>query len=601
MGKRRKTPKDTPDTAPVGPPGLSLRGRLDRKFDDVWDQASTFRSRWRALGEYLEPTRPVFSADEWNKGNRANDKIIDSTAPQAADIAKTGLVQGMASPSRPWFTVDTPTRLGARSRHARKWLEGFRDAVLDAMDRSNFYTSLGVLLADELKFATGAMAIFEDDKKVIRCQTFPIGSYGIAQDPKGRVDTFGRRLTMTARQMVEKYPEDALSMRVLDAMRQGRPETPFTVRHLICPNEGYKRGMLGAAGHRWAEYYWEDEGVSAGRSAHAPSHSGNLGDPTEGKFLEIGGYSEFPIIVGRWDRNDDDVWGTSCPGIVSLGDNMMLQQMMKKYLNALEKALNPPLLVDPALDNKVVSLLAGARTSGSTAQSGQSVRPIHELTWPFREADAAMEQVRLRIRRAFMEPLFLMLIGDSRATPPTAEEIRAREREKAAVLGPIQERHSDDVFEPAIDRISAIILRRAAAAWATGREGMIPPPPPELQGADLRIEYVSEVAQLQRMAGLSGLERHVQFVAALAPIAPASVDVVDWDAVVRAHGDGMSIPAELNRDEGDTAAIREQRQQAGQMQAMAEAAPKLAQAAATATEPGSDGRSPIQRVMSGAA
>ena len=37
------------------------------------------------------------------------------------------------------------------------------------------------------------------------------------------------------------------------------------------------------------------------------------------------------------------------------------------------------------------------------------------------------------------------------------------------------------------------------------------------------------------------------------------------------------------------------------MQAMAEAAPKLAQAAATATEPGSDGRSPIQRVMSGAA
>ena len=159
-----------------------------------------------------------------------------------------------------------------------------------------------------------------------------------------------------------------------------------------------------------------------------------------------------------------------------------------------------------------------------------------------------MEQVRLRIRRAFMEPLFLMLIGDSRATPPTAEEIRAREREKAAVLGPIQERHSDDVFDPAIDRISAIILRRAAAAWATGREGMIPPPPPELQGADLRIEYVSEVAQLQRMAGLSGLERHVQFVAALAPIAPASVDVVDWDAVVRAHGDGMSIPAELNRD-----------------------------------------------------
>ena len=209
-------------TAPMT--ALPLRAKLDKRFDEAWAVAQTFRGRWRALGEYLAPTRPMFSATEHNKGNRNNDQIIDSTAVQAAEIAKTGLLQGMASPSRPWFNIDTPSRIGTYDENVRGWFQTYRDAILDTMDRSNFYTSLGCLLDDEVKFGTGVMAIFEDEEKVIRCQTFPVGSYALSQNDRGKVDTFCRRIVMSARQAENKFGRDVLSERVRGLLEQGQVE-----------------------------------------------------------------------------------------------------------------------------------------------------------------------------------------------------------------------------------------------------------------------------------------------------------------------------------------------------------------------------------------
>ena len=595
MGKRKTKAADyKPDTDPPGE--MPLRGKLDRRFNEAWAVADTFRPRWRALGEYLAPTRPAFAAQDHNKGNRSNDKIIDSTALQAAEIAKTGLLQGMASPSRPWFTVDTPSGISRYDRMAYGWLQSYRDAILNTMDRSNFYTSLGVLLDDEVKFGTGTMAIFEDDNKVIRCQTFPIGSYALSQNDRGRVDTFCRRIVMSARQAASKFGREKLSQKVQQMLESGRVESAVAVRHMIAPNESFAEGTIGPGGRRFREWYWEESELARSGRTDEVRYGGQGGMAFDAPVLQEGGYSEFPIIAGRWDKNDDDVWGTSYPGIVSLGDNMMLQQMSRKFLNALEKMINPPLLVDPALDNKTVSLLAGSRTSGPTNQGGQSVRPIHELRYPLQESEYAMEQVRVRIRKAFMEPLFLMLIGDARSTPPTAEEIRAREREKASILGPINERHSDDVFDPAIERIAAIMLRRSQRDWVQNQPGMIPPPPPSLRKQELRVEYISEVAQSQRLAGLSGIERHVQFVGGIATVAPQALDVVDWDEVVRESGRVSGIPAQLNRDDEFVQAIRKQRQQAQQQAQMAQSVPAMAGAAKDLAATDGSGKTTVDRL-----
>ena len=49
------------------------------------------------------------------------------------------------------------------------------------------------------------MSLEEDSESVIITQSFPIGSYFIAKDHRGRVNTFFREFRMTVRQLVDKF------------------------------------------------------------------------------------------------------------------------------------------------------------------------------------------------------------------------------------------------------------------------------------------------------------------------------------------------------------------------------------------------------------
>ncbi|PWG73491.1 phage head-tail adapter protein, partial [Enterococcus hirae] len=71
----------------------------------------------------------------------------------------------------------------------------------------------------------------------------------------------------------------------------------------------------------------------------------------------------------------------------------------------------------------------------------------------------------------------------------TAREVQERHEEKLLMLGPVIERVQNELLDPMIDRVFSIALRGNA----------LPPPPEELEGVDLRVEYISILAQAQRM------------------------------------------------------------------------------------------------------
>lgn len=549
--------------------GLTGRRRLDHIVDGMIRERSSYEKRWKTLAEYVLPMRPRFTMSDVNRGNVDQVKILDSTATQAVDIARSGLLNGMASPSRPWFILDTASRGVEKTSEVLRWLDSFRDRILDVLERSNFYSSLGQLFGDELVFGTGAMGMFADDESFVRCHVFPIGSYAIAQDAAGRINQFARDITMTVVQVVEKFGVERVSHAVRMSYFHERYQDTVEVRHLIAPNMAGRPGSPYPSDLPYYECYWEK------------GQDGEGGDA----LLSKSGYHEFPIIAARWERGDEDTWATRWPCAVALGDIKMLQGMERKVMNGLSKMVDPALVGGPSLKNRPVSLLSGEVTLEDASQAGQGLRPIHDVRLPIDQVEVKMEQVRDRIRHALYTPYFLMLLSDARGTPPTAEEVRQRMREKLQVLGPVMERHSDDVFGPVIERVSAMMMRVAQPAWAFGIPTMLEPPPQSLEDVELRVEYVSEVAQAQKLTGLAGLERHVGFAVAQAQIVGQDIlDNIDFDAAMAEHASMVGVSPKVRRSEGERSEMRIARAEAAQEQQAIANAPPLARAARDLSE-----------------
>src|SRR5690606_2818780 len=167
--------------------------------------------------------------------------------------------------------------------------------------------------------------------------------------------------------------------------------------------------------------------------------------------------------------------------------------------------------------------------------------------------------------------LFLMLAMDNRQQPAPAREIQERHEEKLLMLGPVLERQNDDLLDPLIDRAFAIMARR----------GLLPPPPPELQGVELRVEYVSILAQAQKMVGTSSLQRLTEYVGGLATIDPQVLDKFDRDQAVDEYADMLGVPPKVVRSDEDVLQIRQQRARQQQAQQAAMAAAQMAQTAKT--------------------
>jgi hypothetical protein len=544
------------------------RSLLDRIFHQLEDDRNSFIKRWRTLADYICPTRPRWTSSDRNRGDRSNSKIINSTATQAVEIAKAGMLAGMASPARPWFELTTGERRIDEQPAVTRWLDATRNIALSVLGRSNFYQCLDAVFESELIFGPGTLMMLEDPKTIINCHTFPIGSYSIGQDASGRINAFAREFTMTVEQLVGRFGKERVSSIVRDSYEQQRYTEAHEVKHLIMANLDHEAGRIGPAGMPWAEWYWEEANV--GETQRDPETQG---------FLRESGYQEFPVFTARWAKNDDDVWPTSSPGMVSLGDIKQLQSMERKLANALAKLVDPPLVGPTSLKNKTVSLLSGGMTYSDTGPTQGGLRSIHEIRLPFQEVQLKMQEIQERIELAFKVPMFLMLLGDARGTPPTAEEVRAREREKLSVLGPILERHSIDLFDPAIDRLLAILMRRSRPAWALGQDGLLPRPPRVILDAEILPRYVSEVAAAQRMVGISGLERHVGFVGQVATVAPEALDVLNTDNVILEHADMTGVSPKISNSPGQVATIRKNRAAAQAATQMSETVPDMARAA----------------------
>jgi hypothetical protein len=562
---------------------ITKRTRYESLRGALWTERSSFDAHWRDLGDFLLPRRTRFWSGDRNRGDKRNQNIIDSTARFAVRTLQSGLHAGLTSPARPWMRLTTPDPDLAEFAPVREWLHLVTQRMLTVFQQTNLYNVLPIVYGDMGVFGTAAMSVVEDSRDLFRCYAYPIGSYALGLNARGVATTFVREYELTVRQVVEQFAQQAdrsldwstISKAVRDQWEKGNQEAAVKVCWVVTPNDEARSDRFHAKYLPWSSCYYEQGNDS-------------------GVFLRESGFQSFPVMAPRWDITGEDVYGTDCPGMTALGDVRQLQVMQRRKGQAVEKMIDPPLMAPTSLRTQKTSLLAGDVTFVDVREGMQGLRSIHEITLNLEHLRADIGETQYRIQRAFYEDLFLMLAQSdpSRgAQPVTAREIDERHEEKLLALGPVLERTNDELLDPVVDRAYQML----------DDAGLIPEAPDELQGVALKVEYISIMAQAQRLVGVVGQDRFIQTVLPLSQSFPEVRAKLDVFQIVDDYADMLGVDPRIVKS--TDVAQQAVAAQAQQQQAMADAeqAKTLASALQAAGKTPLTGDTALSRLVQGAA
>jgi hypothetical protein len=569
---------------------MSQKQSLEYLASQMDQERQTYMPQWRDVCDYLMPTRPKWQITDHNKGDRRNQKIIDSTACFAHRTARAGIMSGVTSPARPWFRLSIPDKELAESGAVKNWLYDVGGRMNNMFLRSNLYQVLPSVYGDMLGISTGCMLAERDLDSVLRFYSIPMGSYCLSLDDKLRVRVFYRDLQYNVRQLIEKFgmtdpdrPDEIdwskFSNTVKTLYSQKNMEATIQVRHFILPNPDFDPRKAQSKFKRFLSCYYERAYMGAG-----PSPIGS--DMADDVYLREAGYDYFPVLAPRWEVSGEDIYGNNCPGFEALGDIRALQLMQKRKAQGIEKQMNPPLRAFNSLKNQNIQGLPGRTTYVDPNGTQAGVAPIYEVRPDINGMLLDIQDHQQRIRRAFYEDLFLML-ASSNDPNRTATEIIERKEEKLLALGPVLEQLNQDLLDPLID----------IAFFEMLEQGQIPEPPPEIQGMDIRVEYISIMAQSQKLIGIGSLERFLGMVGQIASFDPSVLDKVDADQAVDEYADMTSVPPRVVRSDEVAAEIRAKRNEAAAAQAQSEQMAQAAQSAKNLSQASLDGNNALNATL----
>ena len=504
----------------------------------------SFLQHWVLISEYVDPRRSLWLSqggvdqpvpNAMVRGLPINQAIVDPTATYARDICAAGMKEGLMSSSRPWFKFKPGIRNFELDRAGQLWYEELEDRVYTVLAESNFYDAATQMFRDLVTFATGPMLIYEDQEDIINCSCPVVGEYFLIVGSKFRPEGLSRLYVLTVSQMVEEFglavcPQD---VRTLWEQKGASLEREFIIAHTIEPNFPIERegdpGPVGqvAGGFPYRECFWV-----WGRQSDQP--------------LSRRGFWDLPFIAPRWAVNGNDPYGTSSPGMISLGDVMQLQQETRRKAELLEKVVRPPLNAPMDLKNQPSSMLPGHLNY--TTDTSKGITPIIKVDpqgLPGITAD--IKEIQDRIKAGYYNDLFLMIAQATKDM--TAYEVAQRQQEKLTVLGPVIDRVQNEGGSLALKRVLSIMQRKR----------LIPPMPKSLIGVPMQIEYIGMLYVAQKAARTAATERFVEMVEKVSGVHNEAVDVVNWDEMLTEYADDLSVSHKAVNDKDTIDKIRQMR------------------------------------------
>lgn len=545
---------------------ISERRKFIARHTALETEYSEFKNLYVELSDNILSHRGRFLGK--NRKITRNTRQINNRARMANRTLQGGLMSGITSPARPWFAlaVGGDPELN-KYKPVKVWLSEVEKLMRRIFDASNIYNSLHTLYGELSCFAIAPMGIYQDYDNVIRTQCYTVGSYRVASDETGRINVFYREYELTVDQIVKKWGLNRVSNRTRDMFQRGQTEVKCKLLHVIEPNDTRDAMSIASWNKPVRSVYIELDASDA--------------DAVTMKS----GFNEFPIVCPRWDVVGEETYGTSCPAMDCLGDVKSLQLGERRSFQAVDKMTDPPLQAPGTFSryqDRKGGILPGEVIIGDDPR-GNGMRSIYDVNLSIRDHEEKLRQIEARISEAFYEDLFMMLTRDTRSGI-TAREIVERHEEKLLMLGPVLERLHTELLKPVIDRTFNIMQE----------VGIVPAPPKELVNTELAVNFISVLAQAQKMTVTNSIDQFTGFVAGLAQHFPEAKHKVNVLQIVDVYAEAMSVDPNIIRSNDEAQAQIDKDQQMQTMMAVAQQAPGMAKAARDLTEINPD-RIPTQQ------
>lgn len=533
------------------------KAQANSKVSQLIQKRRDYLTKWKEIRDYQLPYLGVLEESEFNDQHQRRDqKIYTGCAWECCNIFASGIMSGLTPPSRNWFKLTFADPALKENKEASMVLDE-RNTILErVLAGSNFYNAAQSVYM-ELPFGIGALGVFPDAKKGVRFTHYPLGTYCIDVGADGIANTFCRKYKMYTSQIAEQFGIENLPNQLRHELdRDGGINSQHFVYCLIEPNREYDRHNPTRLTMPYVVMYWLD---------------GSADD----EWLHIGGSYEMPIAVARYLVTGLEPYAKGA-GWFALGDSKMLQALEKDLLVAVQLGVRPPMQADVETAARGINIIPGA--ANATNMNG-GIKPIFDVKLDIASVQAKIEATKEAIKRAYNADLFLT-ISSLEKGQMTAREVMERSQEKLQQLGPVVERLEFEFLSVILERVYNILERA----------NMFPPFPEEmmaqLASEEVKIEYISPLAQAQKMSGLTAIEQLFAFTGTIAQMFPEVADKIDALEAIDKYASALGSPAAILRSDEEVAKRQEARAQAqqaaAQQEMMRETAPALNQTAQAA-------------------
>lgn len=460
-------------------------------------------SHYVMLARFFKPRRMHFfvTPNRYSRGNPINEEILDGSPAIAVNICSSGMWAGLTNPARPWFNIKPRDEKVPLDADGQKWVDELIQAILSALEGSNFYTTMAQAFEDVVVFGTAPILIYEDEKDDIRFYLPCAGEYYLKVGARFSTDTLCREFLLTVQQIVEMFSFEECPPEIQGAFLQGgaRMLEEYVVCHMIEPNfevmskgNPRKKVPIIPGSFTWREIYW-----LRGKETKGP--------------LSKRGFNECPFFTLIWSRVANDPYGRS-PGMDALGDNKQVQRSTMRKGELIEKFVRPPMMAPVSMKNEPSSILPGMTTYVNTQDGKAGFSPVFEVKPEALNALVTdIEGVDKRIDRSFFVDVFMAITNMEGVEPRNELELTKRDLERLQRLGPVVN-NAENALADGLLRVMTILERK----------GRVRPPPPSMRDTRLKLNFESLNRLAQRAAESMAMKDTFQTLGELSSAAKAA-------------------------------------------------------------------------------
>lgn len=440
--------------------------------------------------------------------------------------------------SQQWFHMASPAEDRAPDYEADAWMEWATGVMFRAMyDRvARFTTATKAADGDFAAFGQPCMSVELNRRGMaLLFRTWHPGNVAWRMNAfDDRAETH-RAWRPTVQELFHYLPKGSFHSS-LHRARQTEPDRPVTVRHVIVDSE---------------EYGSDEKKRHPFRSLLIDVENNHL-------IEDVPSWSPH-YIIPIWARLTESQYGYSPAAMCALPDARLLQSMTYTILQAGEKAVNPPVIVQGDVIRGDVDLRAGGITALDAEydeKMGEALRPVpvDKSGIPF-GLDIADRTSELLKEAFYLNAIQLPPHGGPDMTAfEVGQRVQEYIRGALPLFEPIEHEYNGAICEAVFE----ILMRNGGF----GSPDQIP----EGVGESIKFKFESPLAEaIERQKGQKFLESKAMVAEAVALDEGAAL-AIDANAALRDVLDGIGTPAKWMRSPEDVDQMRQKRNQQMEME-----------------------------------